>query len=190
MAKAERDKVRATGPTPRGERAGPARHTRDCGRPRPANPSRCPKRSIAAGQAFDDRSRRRRCVPRRGRRSGWGRDGWPLRQPPHWRRPHLSVPIWVGAGVCRPCLRRFATLVLAVSCSGGTAVDLTAAEKAVERGFDRRGGGGQPDGALAELAADAGLPWCPTPATPGAVRPGDGSESTARAALGATTVPC
>jgi glucose/mannose-6-phosphate isomerase len=103
--------------------------------------------------------------------------------------PDLSVPFWVGEGSAVPAFVGPTTLVLAVSSSGGTAETLTAAEKSVERGATVVAVGGQPDGALAELAADAGLPWCPTPSTPGADRPGDGSESTARAALGATTVP-
>jgi glucose/mannose-6-phosphate isomerase len=104
-------------------------------------------------------------------------------------QPDLSVPFWVGEGSAVPAFVGPTTLVLAVSSSGGTAETLTAAEKAVERGATVVTVGGQPDGALAALAADAGLPWCPTPATPGDVRPGGGSESAARAALGATTVP-
>ena len=49
--------------------------------------------------------------------------------------------------------------------------------------------GGGPDGALAALAADAGLAWCPTPTGRVPAGAGRGNGSTARAALGATTVP-
>jgi glucose/mannose-6-phosphate isomerase len=102
--------------------------------------------------------------------------------------PDLTVPFWVGHGSAVPAFVGADTLVLAVSSSGGTAETLTTAEKAVERGATVVAVGGEPNGALAALAADAGLPWCPTP-----VRsergPGGGDGSTARAALGATTVP-
>ena len=103
--------------------------------------------------------------------------------------PDLSVPFWVGEGSAVPAFVGPATLVLAVSSSGGTAETLTAAEKAVERGATVVTVGGQPDGALATLATDAGLPWCPTPVTTGGVPASGGSGSIARAALGATTVP-
>jgi glucose/mannose-6-phosphate isomerase len=101
----------------------------------------------------------------------------------------LAVPFWVGHGSAVPAFVGADTLVLAVSSSGGTAETLTAAEKAVERGATVVAVGGEPNGELAALAADAGLPWCPTPTGPvraGAVR---GGGSIARAALGATTVP-
>jgi glucose/mannose-6-phosphate isomerase len=92
--------------------------------------------------------------------------------------PDLKVPLWVGHGSALPAFVGVDTLVLAVSSSGGTAETLTAAEKAVERGATVVAVGGEPDGALAALAADAGLAWCPTPV-----------GATARAVLGATTVP-
>jgi glucose/mannose-6-phosphate isomerase len=102
--------------------------------------------------------------------------------------PDLTVPFWVGYGSAVPAFVGADTLVLAVSPSGDTAETLTAAEKAVERGALVVAVGGGPDGALAALAADAGLPWCPTPAR-SKNGPGRGDGSTARAALGATTVP-
>ena len=77
--------------------------------------------------------------------------------------PDLPVPFWVGHGSAVPAFVGADTLVLAVSSSGGTAETLTAAEKAVERGATVVAVGGAPSGALAALAADAGLPWCPTP---------------------------
>ena len=93
--------------------------------------------------------------------------------------PGLSVPFWVGQGSALPAFVDAATLVLAVSPSGSTEETLTAAEKAVERGAMVVAVGGGPGGSLARLAKDAGVPWCPvTPNGP-----------TARAALGATTVP-
>ena len=101
--------------------------------------------------------------------------------------PDLAVPFWAGHGSAVPAFVDAATLVLAVSSSGGTAETLTAAEKAVERGATVMAVGGEPDGALAALAADAGLPWCPTPVRHGGARSDGGS--TARAVLGATTVP-
>ena len=77
--------------------------------------------------------------------------------------PDLTVPFWVGHGSALPAFVGVDTLVLAVSSSGGTAETLTAAEKAVERGATVVAVGGEPDGPLAALAADAGLAWCPTP---------------------------
>ena len=102
--------------------------------------------------------------------------------------PDLTVPFWVGHGSAVPAFVGADTLVLAVSSSGGTAETLTAAEKAVERGAVVVTVGGGPGGALAALAADAGLPWCPTPVR-SENAPGGGNGSTARAALGATTAP-
>jgi len=102
--------------------------------------------------------------------------------------PDLTVPFWVGQGSAVPAFVGADTLVLVVSSSGATAETLTAAEKAVERGAMVVAVGGEPDGALAALAADAGMPWCPTPAR-SEDRPRGGDGSTARAALGATTVP-
>lgn len=98
----------------------------------------------------------------------------------------LPVPFWVGHGSSAPAFVGPSTLVLAVSSSGGTAETVTAAEKAVERGATVVTVGGRSDGALAALAADAGLPWCPTPDTPGNPQR---SASAARAALAGTTVP-
>jgi glucose/mannose-6-phosphate isomerase len=103
--------------------------------------------------------------------------------------PDLAVPFWVGHGSAVPGFVGADTLVLAVSSSGGTSETLTAAEKAVERGATVVTVGGGPNGALAALAADAGLQWCPTPTGPLRGRVGRGGGSTARAALGATTVP-
>ncbi len=93
--------------------------------------------------------------------------------------PDLAVPFWFGRGSAVPAFVDASTLVLAVSSSGGTEETLTAAEKAIGRGANLVAVGGAPGGPLARLAADAGLPWCPV--TPGG--------ATARAALGATTVP-
>jgi glucose/mannose-6-phosphate isomerase len=100
----------------------------------------------------------------------------------------LPVPFWVGHGSAVPAFVDATTLVLAVSSSGGTAETVAAAEKAVERGATVVAVGGQANGGLAALAADAGLPWCPTPVRT-AAGPGRGDGSTARAALGATIVP-
>ena len=93
--------------------------------------------------------------------------------------PELTVPFWVGQGSALPAFVDPSTLVLAVSASGGTEETLTAAETAIERGARVVAVGGEAGGALARLAARAGLPWCP-------VSPGRGP---ARSALGATTVP-
>jgi glucose/mannose-6-phosphate isomerase len=93
----------------------------------------------------------------------------------------LPVPFWVGRGSALPAFVDASTLVLAVSSSGGTEETLTAAEKAIERGAQVVAVGGGPGGALARLAAGAGLPWCP--ATPSTER------APARMALAATTVP-
>jgi glucose/mannose-6-phosphate isomerase len=103
--------------------------------------------------------------------------------------PGLTVPFWVGHGSAVPAFVGADTLVLAVSSSGGTAETLTAAEKAVEHGATVVAVGGERNGALATLAADAGLHWCPTPVRAGDGRGHGGDGSTARAALGATTVP-
>jgi glucose/mannose-6-phosphate isomerase len=93
--------------------------------------------------------------------------------------PDLTVPFWVGQGSVLPAFVNPSTLVLAVSSSGGSEETLTAAEKAIERGARVVAVGGDDGGALARLAAGAGLPWCP-------VSPSGGP---ARSALGATTVP-
>jgi len=90
--------------------------------------------------------------------------------------PHLRVPFWVGHGAGVPAFVDDHTLVFAVSCGEGTDA-VGAAQEAVARGARVVAVGS--DGALADLAADAGLPWCPvTPEGPAA-----------RSALGAATVP-
>ena len=75
--------------------------------------------------------------------------------------PDLTVPFWVGQGSVLPAFVNPSTLVLAVSSSGGSEETLTAAEKAIERGARVVAVGGDDGGALARLAAGAGLPWCP-----------------------------
>ena len=94
--------------------------------------------------------------------------------------PDLAVPFWFGTGSAVPAFVGPDTLVLAVSSSGRTAETLVAAEKAVERGATVVAVGGDAGGALARLAGDAGLPWCPS-RSGAAVMP-------ARSALGGTTV--
>jgi glucose/mannose-6-phosphate isomerase len=91
----------------------------------------------------------------------------------------LAVPFWVGHGADVPAFVGAGTLVFAVSCSGGTAETLAAAAEAVARGATVVAVGGAADGALARLADDAGVPWCP-------VAP---SGPRARAALGSAMVP-
>jgi glucose/mannose-6-phosphate isomerase len=91
----------------------------------------------------------------------------------------LGVPLWVGHGSALPAFVDPATLVLAVSASGNTEETVAAAAKAITRGAMVVAVGGDADSALAGLAADAGLPWCP-------VLPGG---PLARTALGATAVP-
>jgi glucose/mannose-6-phosphate isomerase len=93
--------------------------------------------------------------------------------------PDLTVPFWSGHGSALPAFVDAGTLVLAVSPSGDTEETLTAADKAIERGAVVVAVGGAEGGPLARMADDARLPWCP-------VAP---SGRTARAALGATTVP-
>jgi glucose/mannose-6-phosphate isomerase len=97
----------------------------------------------------------------------------------------LAVPFWRGDGSAVPAFVGADTLVLAVSSSGGTAETLDAAAEAVDRGATVVAVGGEPEGALARLADDAGFPWCPVRAG-GAVAE---SHAAARAALGAATVP-
>ena len=100
----------------------------------------------------------------------------------------LAVPFWLGDGSAVPAFVGADTLVLAVSSSGGTAETLDAAAEAVDRGATVVAVGGEPEGALAGLADDAGFPWCPVRAG-GAGGAGGESRSAARAALGAATVP-
>ncbi len=90
--------------------------------------------------------------------------------------PHLRVPFWVGRGPTLPAFVDGETLVLAVSCDEGTDVP-AAAHEALASGAHVVAVGSDP--ALARLAADAGIPWCP-------VSPGGPA---ARAALGAAMVP-
>ena len=92
--------------------------------------------------------------------------------------PDLAVPFWFGAGPGLPAFVGPGTLVLAASSSGCTAETLRAAEQAVERGATVVAVGGDAGGALARLADDTGLPWCPSGA----------AAMPARAALGSTTV--
>ncbi len=108
--------------------------------------------------------------------------------------PDLAVPFWRGEGSGVPAFVGTDTLVFAVSSSGGTAETLEAAAVAVDRGATVVAVGGEPGGALARLADDAGLPWCPVHgvgAGDAGKAGGAGGESRApaRAALGAATVP-
>ncbi len=92
--------------------------------------------------------------------------------------PHLPVPLWAGSGPDVPAFVGPGTLVGAVSTSGGTPETLDALREALARGARAVAVGGDDSGALARLAADAGVPWCP-------VEP---SGPAARATLGAATV--
>jgi glucose/mannose-6-phosphate isomerase len=87
------------------------------------------------------------------------------------------VPFWVGDGSAVPAFVGAGTLVLAVSSSGATAETVEAAATASARGATVVAVGGGPVAALARLAGEAGLPWCPVP-----------PQGAARPALGATTV--
>jgi glucose/mannose-6-phosphate isomerase len=91
--------------------------------------------------------------------------------------PHLRAPFWVGHGAVVPAFVGPGTLVLVVACPDGGDVAAAAAREALGRGalVVAVGSGEELEG----VAADAGLPWCPTePAGPAG-----------RAALGAATVP-
>jgi glucose/mannose-6-phosphate isomerase len=99
--------------------------------------------------------------------------------------PDLAVPFWRGDGSAVPAFVGTDTLVFAVSSSGETAETLAAAAEAVERGATVVAVGGEPGGALAGLADDAGFPWCPVHVG----RAGGQSGSPERASLGAATVP-
>jgi glucose/mannose-6-phosphate isomerase len=76
---------------------------------------------------------------------------------------HLPVPSWVGPGAAVPAFVDGSTLVLAVPGADDDAETTAAARKAVGRGAQVVAVGG---GALADLAADAGIPWCPLPGDP------------------------
>jgi glucose/mannose-6-phosphate isomerase len=89
--------------------------------------------------------------------------------------PQLPVPFWVGHGEAVPAFVDRDTLVLVASCGDEGADTPAAAREAVARGAQVVAVG---DGALAEVASDAGIPWCPVPAGPAG-----------RAGLGAATVP-
>ena len=117
------------------------------------------------------------------------------RRPPSCA-PDLAVPFWRGDGSAVPAFVDADTLVFAVSSSGGTAETLDAAAEAVDRGATVVAVGGEPGGALARLADDAGFPWCPVEAAgaggasravPRAGRPGRGHRAPAgRAGPGRT----
>jgi glucose/mannose-6-phosphate isomerase len=92
--------------------------------------------------------------------------------------PELPVPLWAGSGPEVPAFVGPGTLVGAVSTSGATPETLDALREALARGARAVAVGGDDASALARLAADAGVPWCP-------VMP---SGPAARAALGAATV--
>jgi glucose/mannose-6-phosphate isomerase len=72
--------------------------------------------------------------------------------------PHSSVPIWVGAGPSLPTFVDPDTLVLAVSCSGGSSATIAAAAAAIDRGSPVVVIA--PDGALAALG-DRAVARCP-----------------------------
>jgi glucose/mannose-6-phosphate isomerase len=102
--------------------------------------------------------------------------------------PDLAVPFWRGDGSAVPGFVGADTLVFVVSSSGGTAETLDAAAEAVDRGATVVAVGGEPGGALARMADGAGFPWCPVHGG-GAGDAGGERRATARAALGAATVP-
>ncbi len=98
MAKAETNQVRATGPGAWVSEQGPL-DTLGMWEATAALPEQVSAALGAAGDAFGhDRSRRRRCVPGRGRVRSGHRDGWPLRPPPHSRRPTWPCPSGSGTG--------------------------------------------------------------------------------------------
>jgi glucose/mannose-6-phosphate isomerase len=101
--------------------------------------------------------------------------------------PDLAVPFWLGHGADVPGFVDDHTLVCAVSSSGRTEETLAAAEQAVARGARVVAVGGAADGALARLAVEAALPWCPVPPVPRG-SPGSRSAPRARAALGGAVV--
>ncbi len=75
--------------------------------------------------------------------------------------PHLPVPLWAGSGPAVPAFVGPGTLVGAVSTSGGTPETLDALREALAHGARAVAIGGDDSSALARLAADAGVPWCP-----------------------------
>jgi glucose/mannose-6-phosphate isomerase len=99
--------------------------------------------------------------------------------------PDLALPLWLGHGADVPGFVDDHTLVFAVSSSGRAEETLAAAEEAVARGARVVAVGGDAGGALARLAVDAALPWCPV----SPVSAGDQDAPRARAALGGTVVP-
>ena len=92
--------------------------------------------------------------------------------------PRLPVPLWAGSGPEVPAFVGPGTLVGAVSTSGSTPETLDALREALARGARAVAIGGDDSSALARLAADAGVPWCPL----------EPSGPAARAALGAAVV--
>ena len=75
--------------------------------------------------------------------------------------PELPVPLWAGSGPEVPAFVGPGTLVGAVSTSGATPETLDALREALARGARAVAVGGDDSSALARLAADAGVPWCP-----------------------------
>jgi glucose/mannose-6-phosphate isomerase len=91
----------------------------------------------------------------------------------------LGVPLWVGPGPDVPAFVGPGTLVCVVSTSGATPETLDAAREAVARRAPTVAIGGDRASALARLAADAGVPWCPTVPPVPAARLGLGSATVA-----------
>jgi len=75
--------------------------------------------------------------------------------------PHLAVPFWVGHGAQIPAFVDRHTLFIALSGSGASEETVAAADEAARRGATVVAVGGDAPSALARLAADVGLPWCP-----------------------------
>lgn len=75
--------------------------------------------------------------------------------------PHVPVPFWVGHDGTVPAFVGPGTVFFAVSASGSSTETTAAAAEAAGRGATVVAVGGDSRSALARLAAEAGLLWCP-----------------------------
>ena len=166
MAKAEKDKVRATGPG-RGVSEPGATSTRSgCGRPPPPCPSSSPaalerRRRRCSARGRRPRPRRRRAVVA----FGLGTGALAAEAAAAARRPRPAVPFWVGAATRVPGVRRAGhAWCFAVVVSGGDRRDAgRGGASAAARGA---GGGVGGDGGrrAGRAGRGRGFPWCPMPA--------------------------
>jgi glucose/mannose-6-phosphate isomerase len=135
--------------------------------------------ALATAHDVFEHAELRRSRPREVVALGLGTGGIACRAAQALTSAQMPVPFRVEGGPGVPGFVGPESLVFAVSSSGDTPETVEGGEAAIARGARVVALGGVPDSALALMARDHGLPWCPNVAGTGPLR----------AALGAVTVP-